>query len=96
VPLVQLRTFVLAVIQYSSFCRFSDLAVVKLTDVIFELDYFKIVIQYSKTDQAGHGQEAYVLKSVDTVRDPHMLMCLYLQRLDTYNIDDLYLFPPLR
>jgi site-specific recombinase XerD len=96
VPFVDLRTFVLAVIQYSSFCRFSDLAVVKLSDIVFDLDYFKIVIQNFKTDQAGHGQEAYVLKSVDKIWDPHMLMCLYLQRLDSYNIDDLYVFPPLQ
>jgi site-specific recombinase XerD len=95
VPIVQLRTFVLAVIQYASFCRFSDLAVVKLDDVVFDVDYFKICIQYSKTDQAGIGQEAFVLKSVDIVRDPHMLMCVYLQRLDSYNVQDLYLFPPL-
>jgi hypothetical protein len=95
VPLVILRTFVMAVIQYASFCRFSDLAVVKLSDIVFDLDYFKIVIQYSKTDQGGAGQDAYVLKSVDNHRDPHMLMCLYMQRLDSYNVDDLYLFPPL-
>jgi hypothetical protein len=95
VPLFELRTFVLAVTQYESFCRFSDLAGVKLSDVVFDLDYFKIVIQYSKTDQAGAGQEVFVLKSVDRIRDPHMLMCLYLQRLDSYNVDDLYLFPSL-
>jgi site-specific recombinase XerD len=95
VPLVELRSFVLAVIQYHSFCRFSDLAVVKLSDVLFELDYFKVEIQYSKTDQAGTGQEAFILKSVDSIHDPHMLMCLYLQVLDSYDVQNLYLFPPL-
>jgi site-specific recombinase XerD len=95
-PFVELRTFVLAVIQFSSFCRFSDLAVAKLDDVFFELDYFKIHIQYSKTDQGGHGQHAFVVKDCETTRDAHMLMCIYLQRLDSYNVSDLYLFPPLR
>jgi hypothetical protein len=95
VPLYELRTFVLTVIQYHSFCRFSDLAVVSLSDVVFNLDYFIVKIQYSKTDQDGKGQEAFILKSVDGVRDPHMLMCLYLQRLDSYDMNDLYLFPPL-
>jgi hypothetical protein len=95
VPIFELRTLVLTVMQYKSFCRFSDQAVVKLSDVIFDIDYFKIVIQYSKTDQNGSGQVAYVLKSVDRLRDPHMLMCLYLHRLDSYDVDDLFLFPPL-
>jgi site-specific recombinase XerD len=95
-PFAELRTFVLAVVQYSSLCRFSDLAVVKLEDVVFQLDYFKICIQYSKTDQKGSGQNAFVLKSVDSVRDAHMLMCIYLQRLDTFNVQNLYLFPPLQ
>jgi hypothetical protein len=95
VPITELRTFVLAITQYSSFCRFSDLAVVKLSDICFDIDYFKIVIQYSKTDQAGSGQNAFILRSVDCVRDPHMLMCLYLQRLDSYDVQDLYLFPPV-
>jgi site-specific recombinase XerD len=95
VPIVELRSLVLTVTQYHSFCRFADLAVVKLSDVVFDLDYFKIVIQYSKTDQIGEGQEAFVLKSADRLRDPHMLMCLYLQRLDSYDVQDLYLFPPL-
>jgi hypothetical protein len=54
VPIVELRSFVMAVTQYSTFCRFSDLSVVKLDDIIFDIDYFKIVIQYSKTDQCPH------------------------------------------
>jgi hypothetical protein len=95
IPFVELRTFVLAVMQYSTFCRFSDLAVVKLSDVVHEFDYFKIVIQYSKTDQAGTGQDVFLLKTVDRLRNPHMLMCLYLQKLDSYDVQDLYLFPPV-
>jgi site-specific recombinase XerD len=94
-PIYELRTFVLTVIQYHSFCRFSDLAVVRLSDVVFDLDYFTIKIQYSKTDQAGAGQTAFVLKSVDDVRDPHMLMCLYLEKLDSYDVGEIFLFPPL-
>jgi site-specific recombinase XerD len=95
IPIVELRSFVMAVTQYSTFCRFSDLSVVKLDDVVFNIDYFKIVIQYSKTDQAGHGQESFILRSADSPRDAHMLMCVYLQRLDSYNVQDMYLFPPL-
>jgi hypothetical protein len=43
-------------VQYSSLCRFSDLAVVNLDDIVSQLDYFKICIQYYKTDQKGEGQ----------------------------------------
>jgi hypothetical protein len=45
--------------------------------------------------QAGHGQECFILRSVESLRDAHMLMCVYLQRLDSSNVQDLYLFPPL-
>jgi site-specific recombinase XerD len=95
IPLVELRTFVLAVTQYSTFCRFADLAVVNLSDVVHELDFFKIVVQYSKTDQTGQGQDVFILKTADRYRNPHMLMCLYLQCLDSYDVQDLYLFPPV-
>jgi hypothetical protein len=70
IPIFELRTFVLAVTQYHSFCRFSDLAVVKLSDVTFDIDYFKIVIQVSKTDQQGHGQSAFVFKICGCVARP--------------------------
>jgi hypothetical protein len=82
-PFHVLRTFVLSIVQFNSFCRFSDLSVVKLEDLVFVLfDYFKIKIRVSKTDQAGSGQTAYVIKSADEGHDAHMLMCTYIQRLD--------------
>jgi site-specific recombinase XerD len=90
---LELRTFVMVVTQHATFCRFSDLQHVKLTDILFELDYFKINIQYSKTDQAGIGQYVYVPKNQSN-RDAHMLLCLYLSDLDS-DVDDMYLFPPL-
>jgi hypothetical protein len=95
-PFHELRTFVLAIVQFSSFCRFSDLSVVALDDLVFDVDYFKITIRVSKTDQAGSGQTAYVVKSAVKGNDAHMLMCTYLQRLDSYSVPNLYLFPPLQ
>jgi hypothetical protein len=41
---IELRTFVMAVFQNKSFCRFSDLAVVKLDDIAYTMDYFKVKI----------------------------------------------------
>ncbi len=96
--LLDLRTFVLSVFQHTTFCRFSDISRIKLTDVLHTLDYFKISIDFSKTDQQGHGHFVYVPKLESAVRDPHMLMCLYINRIGTGHEDNTtleYLFPPL-
>jgi hypothetical protein len=93
----ELRTFVMTVTQHATFCRFSDLSNVKLDDLIFELDYVKINIRYSKTDQAGVGQSVFVPKNQNCTHDAHMLLCLYLTTLptDSTEPDTMYLFPPL-
>jgi hypothetical protein len=39
---MQLRTFTMAVFQHRTFCRFSDLEKIRLNDVLFNADYFKI------------------------------------------------------
>ena len=99
ITLLQLRTFVMTVFQHVSFCRFSDLRSLRLADVLHEVDYFKIHVRYSKTDQAGLGQTVFIPKLDSVHKDPHMLMCLYLHRLDEKSADapgDMYLFPPLK
>ncbi len=92
---VELRSFVMTVLQHNTFCRFSDLQQIKLSDVIFNSDYFKFVIRYSKTDQSGQGSCAFMPKNSSGFRDPHMLLCLYLQNMDFPSDPDTYLFPPL-
>jgi len=95
----ELRSFVMAVVQHKTFCRFSDISVIKLDDIVHELDYFKIKISCSKTDQAGKGQVAYIPKAASPIRDPHMLMCLYLRTMGFEDVPDgeaVYLFPPLK
>ena len=96
IPLPELRTFVMTVVQHASFCRFSDLAPLKLSDIFFELDYFKLKIRCSKTDQAAVGQWAYVSASSSGIRSPHNLMCLFLHYVHTDQSDDIYLFPPMK
>ena len=99
ITLLQLRTFVMTVFQHVSFCRFSDLSALRLDDVLHAVDYFKIHIRYSKTDQAGVGQTVFIPKLESVHKDPHMLMCLYIHRLDEKRADapgDMYLFPPLK
>lgn len=96
---VQLRTFMMAVFQHATFCRFSDLKGLQLDDLIFQTDMFKIHVGYSKTDQEGRGQWLIMPKSSSPYRDPHMLMCVYLHRLKLDSsqpaAQPLYLFPPL-
>jgi site-specific recombinase XerD len=95
--LLELRTFVMTVLQHATFCRYSDVKEIRLADILFELDYFKITIRYSKTDQEGVGQYVYVSKSAG-VYDAHMLLCLYLTVVPENDADPTrcYLFPPLR
>ena len=98
VSLVELHTFVMAVIQHASLCRFSDIAQLKLSDLFdlfYELDYFKIHIQFSKTDQNGIGQVAFIPRLSSGVRDPHGLMCLYLSIMHEPQDEGIFLFPPL-
>lgn len=97
VPLPEFRTFCLSVFQHKSFCRFSDVEKIKLSDVFFDADYFKIKIQYSKTDQAGRGSWAFVPKTPGGFLDPHMLLCIYFHRMpfDKHK-EEVYLFPPLK
>jgi site-specific recombinase XerD len=95
----ELRTFVMAVFQHKTFCRFSDLTVIKLEDIIHDVDYFKIKICCLKTDKGGKGQFVFIPKSSSPVRDPHMLMCLYLHSMGFDEVPDgeaLYLFPPVK
>ena len=86
----------MAVIQHASLCHFSDIAQLKLSDLFYELDYFKIHIQFSKTDQNGIGQVAFIPKLSSSVRDPHSLMCLYLSVMHEMQNENVFLFPPLK
>jgi hypothetical protein len=99
VPKNVLRTFMLAVFQHQTFCRFSDVAKISLADMFHEVDYFKIKISFSKTDQGGEGQWVFLPKSQSPFRDSHMLLCLYIQRMDfpdSVSPEKLFLFPPLK
>jgi hypothetical protein len=89
----------LAVFQHQTFCRFSDAEKIQLSDVFHDVDYFKITIRYSKTDQQGEDQFVYLPKSSSPYRNAHMLMCLYIEKMGFEGLassTDLYLFPPLK
>jgi len=94
--LADLRTFVMAVFQHKTFCRFSDVKELKLEHLTYNLDFFRIWIPVSKTDQAGYGAPVYLTKPKYGGRDAHMLLCLYLQRMHFDQDSDMYLFPPIK
>jgi len=94
----ELRTFMIAVFQHKTFCRFSEIRNIKLEDLFHDIDFFKIHLKFSKTDQGGKGQWLYLPKMSSGYRDPHMLMCLYIHHLEldkSVPSPHMYLFPPL-
>ena len=98
-PLDKLSTFVLAVFQHKTFFRFSDVAKITLDDLLHDVDYFKVHINMSKTDQGGEGQWVLFPKSDSPFRNAHLLLCLYSHRMG-FDMDStstsMYLFPPLK
>jgi site-specific recombinase XerD len=96
IPLLKLRTFTMTVIQHASFCRFSDISHLKLDDVVYNFDHYTVNIRYSKTDQEGRGQVAYIPKNENQLRCPHMLMSLFIHKIHNDPDPDVYLFPPLK
>jgi hypothetical protein len=96
-PLLESRTFILAMVQTITFCRYSEIQNVEINDVMFHPEYFKILIKKSKTDQQCKGEYVYLPK-VDTCKiDCHMMFCKYLQKYDfRKTAADSKLFSPLK
>jgi hypothetical protein len=93
------RTFMLSVFQHKTFARFADVKEITLADVLHDVDFFKIHVRFTKTDQKGNGQWLYMPKESSGFRDPHMLMCLYIHHLELdtkVESPQVYLFPPLQ
>jgi hypothetical protein len=95
---LNVRTFMLAIFQHKTFCRFSDVQKIKIDDVMFCNGYFKILISHSKTDQSGKGDYVFLAKNENCNMDAHLLFCKYIQIMGFNEIDakNLYLFPPLK
>ena len=94
---VELRTFAMLVFSNQTLCRFSDCHVIKLTDLEYSVDFFKVKIQQSKTDQEGLGQHV-ILPNKSGELNPLVTFCLYLHALDINcsTEKDLYIFPPMK
>ena len=53
--LTELRTLVIIVFSHQTLCRYADLSCVRLSNLKFKTDFFKIKIPFSKNDQSGEG-----------------------------------------
>ena len=90
---IQLRTLIMITVCYYSLMRFDDIRNIELSDIIRESNFFKFNINYSKTDQAGNGQSAYVI-STDTKYDPYFLVKDYLKKLES--MGSTFLLPSMK
>jgi hypothetical protein len=85
-PLLESRTFILAIVQTVTFCRYSEIQNVEIADITFDPDYIKMLIKKSKTDQQSRGEYVYIPKSKHSPVDCRMLLCLYLHKLNFNNV----------
>jgi hypothetical protein len=85
-PLLESRTFILAIVQTVTFCRYSEIQNVEIADIIFDPDYIEMLIKKSKTDQQSRGEYVYIPKSKNSPVDSHMLLCLYMHKLNFNNV----------
>ena len=77
----EFRTLNMVIFSHQTLCRYSDLSAIKVENLKFKQKYFKILIPFSKTDQAGNGQTV-VLPYLNEAVNPHMMFCLYLNGMD--------------
>jgi hypothetical protein len=94
---LQLRTFVMAVFQFKTFWRFSDVQKIKLKNVQYDKEFFKFLISTSKTDQRGDGEFVYLTSSVNDTLNVFSIFCTYLHVMDFDSVksENVFLFPPL-
>jgi hypothetical protein len=71
-PLLESRTFTLAVVQTVTFCRYAEIQNVEIADITFDPEYIKKLIKKSKTDQQSRGEYVYVPKSKNS---PEIVIC---------------------
>jgi hypothetical protein len=69
----------ISVFQHKTFCRFADLKDITLADVFHEVDYFKIHVKFTKTDQKGGGQWLYVAKDCSGYSDQISNLIFYFR-----------------
>jgi hypothetical protein len=68
-----------------------------LTDVQYDIEFFKIFISSSKTDQKGKGEYVYLTNCENDVLNAFDVFCNYLHVMDFDGVKakNVYLFPPL-
>ena len=79
---------------YYTLSRFDCITKIRLVDLHFEDDYFKVLISSSKTDQNAEGQYVFLPKKSSYC--PFKLLCNYIHIFDFDNMQNPFLFPPLK
>ena len=89
---LQRRSYALLVFCYCSLARFDCARYIKLNNLKFNADYIEVLVERSKTDQAGEGQTMYMLNlpGFNAVK----LLANYVFLMDLEGDD--YLFPSLK
>ena len=87
-----LRSFVIINFCYATLARFDCASQIKLENLEYQNNVFKITVPKSKTDQQGNGQKIYLAHKPKF--SPHRLLCDYIH---IFNLsEESYLFPPLK
>ena len=79
--LVNARDTVLFVVAWHSFLRYSDIRVIKVSDISVERDHFTLFISKSKTDPSGEGQTVVVARNQSEL-DPWSLVRWYMEKME--------------
>ena len=91
---LELRSFVMVNFCYYTLSRFDCITKIRLVDLHFEDDFFKVLISSSKTDQNAEGQ--YIFLPKKSFHCPFKLLCNYIHIFDFDNMQNPFLFPPLK
>ena len=93
--LTTLSTFVMFVLEFCGFMRFSEIANIRRSDIIFCDSYIKIFIAHSKTDVYRDGKWIYICRSA-TKYCPVKNLEHYLQFGSILETSNEYIFPGIQ
>jgi len=77
---LSIRNTVMCVVAWHGFLRYSDLSVIRMTDIDMQCDHFSLFIAKSKTDPAGEGQRVIVARNFSKM-DPWFLLKWFIQEV---------------
>lgn len=88
------RDLSMLTLAFAGFLRFSELASLRLEDLVFKPDHLELRIKRSKTDQEGKGETVFVSKGVSQAC-PLLQLERYLDLAKISRSDSNFVFRPL-